>query len=67
MKIENEIVNLNKYIHSEITDLTEMKPFIRTFYPFFCFDETVTLIFYKKVRLKLIVYLLQLYVFFIIR
>ena len=30
------------------------------------FDERVTLIFYKRIRLELIVYLLRLYVFFII-
>ena len=31
-----------------------------------CFDGKVTLIFYKRIRLELIVYLLRLYVFFII-
>ena len=31
-----------------------------------CFDEKVTLLFYKRIRLELIVYLLQLYVFFMI-
>ena len=31
-----------------------------------CFDEKVTLIFYKRIRLELIVYLLRFYVFFII-
>ena len=31
-----------------------------------CFDEKVTLMFYKRIRLELFVYLLQFYVFFII-
>ena len=55
-----KLMTVRNLLHSFQTDESSC------FYTCTCFDEKVTLIFYKRIRIELIVYLLRLYYFFTI-